>query len=81
MVFQFHHLFEHLTALHNVWLAPVHVLHQPRNEAERQALELLDQMGVGAQRASDAARVVRRRGSTCGDCSSAGHGPAVAPDG
>ena len=26
MVFQFHHLFEHLTALHNVWLAPVHVL-------------------------------------------------------
>ena len=25
MVFQFHHLFAHLTALHNVWLAPVHV--------------------------------------------------------
>jgi ABC-type polar amino acid transport system ATPase subunit len=48
MVFQFHHLFEHLTALHNVWLAPVHVLHQPRKAAERRALELLDQMGIGA---------------------------------
>ena len=48
MVFQFHHLFEHLTALHNVWLAPVHVLHQPRKAAEQRALELLDQMGIGA---------------------------------
>jgi polar amino acid transport system ATP-binding protein len=49
MVFQFHHLFEHLTALDNVWLAPVHVLHQPRKAAERKALELLDQMGIGAR--------------------------------
>jgi ABC-type polar amino acid transport system ATPase subunit len=49
MVFQFHHLFEHLTALHNVWLAPVHVLHQSRKTAERRALELLDQMGVAAR--------------------------------
>jgi ABC-type polar amino acid transport system ATPase subunit len=49
MVFQFHHLFEHLTALHNVWLAPVHVLNQPRKEAERKALELLEQMGIAAR--------------------------------
>jgi polar amino acid transport system ATP-binding protein len=49
MVFQFHHLFEHLSALHNVWLAPVHVLHQPRKAAERRALELLEQMGIGAR--------------------------------
>ena len=49
MVFQFHHLFEHLTALHNVWLAPVHVLHQPRKAAERKALELLEQMGIAAR--------------------------------
>jgi ABC-type polar amino acid transport system ATPase subunit len=49
MVFQFHHLFEHLSALHNVWLAPVHVLHQPRKAAERRALELLDQMGIAAR--------------------------------
>jgi len=46
MVFQFHHLFEHLTAIHNVWLAPVHVLRHPRKEAERRALELLEQMGI-----------------------------------
>jgi len=47
MVFQFHHLFEHLTALHNVWLAPVHVQSQPRPEAEGRARELLERLGVG----------------------------------
>jgi ABC-type polar amino acid transport system ATPase subunit len=47
MVFQFHHLFAHLTALHNVWLAPVHVLHQAREAAETRARELLNQLGVG----------------------------------
>jgi ABC-type polar amino acid transport system ATPase subunit len=49
MVFQFHHLFEHLTALHNVWLALVHVQRQPQREAERKARELLDHLGVGAR--------------------------------
>lgn len=52
MVFQFHHLFEHLTALHNVWLAPVHALRQPRAEAERRALELLTQMGIAGRAAA-----------------------------
>jgi ABC-type polar amino acid transport system ATPase subunit len=47
MIFQFHHLFDHLTALQNVWLAPVHVQRQPRAEAERRARELLEQLGVG----------------------------------
>ena len=47
MVFQFHHLFEHLTALHNVWLAPVHVFGRARAGAEIRARELLDQLGVG----------------------------------
>ena len=47
MVFQFHHLFEHLTALQNVSLAPVHVLGQSRTQAERRAFDLLDQMGIG----------------------------------
>jgi len=49
MVFQFHHLFEHLTALQNVSLAPVHVLRQPRAEAERRALALLEQLGVATR--------------------------------
>lgn len=49
IVFQFHHLFAHMTALHNVWLAPVHVLQRPRAEAERAARTLLETLGVGAR--------------------------------
>jgi ABC-type polar amino acid transport system ATPase subunit len=49
MVFQFHHLFEHLSAIENVCLAPVHVLKRSRKEAERRALELLEQMGIAAR--------------------------------
>jgi ABC-type polar amino acid transport system ATPase subunit len=47
MVFQFHFLFEHMTALENVWLALVHAQRVPRPEAERRAQALLDQLGVG----------------------------------
>jgi ABC-type polar amino acid transport system ATPase subunit len=47
MVFQFHHLFAHLSAAHNVWLAPVHALKQPRAAAEERAQQLLDLLGVG----------------------------------
>jgi ABC-type polar amino acid transport system ATPase subunit len=46
MVFQFHNLFEHLTALDNVCLAPVHVGRVARQDAERQATALLEQLGV-----------------------------------
>jgi ABC-type polar amino acid transport system ATPase subunit len=49
MVFQAHALFEHLTALENVLLAPLHVLRAPRREAEERARPLLDAMGVGAR--------------------------------
>jgi ABC-type polar amino acid transport system ATPase subunit len=49
MVFQFHHLFEHLTAVHNVWLSPVHVFGRARADAERRARELLDELGVGGR--------------------------------
>ena len=49
MVFQFHHLFAHMDAVRNVWLAPVHVLGRPRAQAERQARELLDALGVGSR--------------------------------
>jgi ABC-type polar amino acid transport system ATPase subunit len=47
MVFQFHHLFAHMTALHNVWLAPVHVQRLTRVEAETRARDLLTMLGVG----------------------------------
>jgi ABC-type polar amino acid transport system ATPase subunit len=46
MVFQFHHLFEHLPVIKNVWLAPVHVHGIPLREAERRARELLAALGV-----------------------------------
>jgi len=49
MVFQFHHLFDHLTALHNVSLAPMHVLHRSRKEAEQTAMALLERLGVAAR--------------------------------
>ncbi len=48
MVFQFHHLFAHMSALHNVWLAPVHVQGVPRRAAESRARELLHMLGVGS---------------------------------
>ena len=46
MVFQFHCLFEHLPALQNVALAPVHVQRMARPEAERRARALLESLGV-----------------------------------
>ena len=49
MVFQFHNLFAHLTAAHNVWLAPVHVRGEAREAAERTARRLLAELGVGAR--------------------------------
>jgi len=46
MVFQFHCLFEHLTALQNICLAPVHALRVPPHQAEQQARALLTSFGV-----------------------------------
>jgi ABC-type polar amino acid transport system ATPase subunit len=47
MVFQFHYLFEHLTALDNVCLAPVHVQGRALPEVKVRAEQLLAQVGVG----------------------------------
>jgi polar amino acid transport system ATP-binding protein len=46
MVFQFHHLFEHLPVIKNVWLAPVHAHRVPLREAELGARALLAALGV-----------------------------------
>ena len=50
MVFQLHYLFEHLTALDNVTLAPTHVAHVQRADAEVRAMSLLDSLGVAHRR-------------------------------
>jgi ABC-type polar amino acid transport system ATPase subunit len=46
MVFQFHCLFEHLTAMQNVCLAPVHVHRSTAADATQRARELLAAFGV-----------------------------------
>jgi len=46
MVFQLHCLFDHLSAVDNVTLAPVHVLRHERGAAEERARRLLDGLGV-----------------------------------
>ena len=46
LVFQFHHLFEHLTALDNVTLAPVHAHRVAPADAETRARRLFETLGV-----------------------------------
>jgi len=46
LVFQFHHLFDHLTVVENITLAPVHVVGIPHADATRRARELLQALGV-----------------------------------
>ena len=46
LVFQFHHLFDHLTVTQNVTLAPMHVLGVSHAEAKTRAMELLETLGV-----------------------------------
>jgi ABC-type polar amino acid transport system ATPase subunit len=52
MVFQFHFLFEHLSALDNVCLAPVHVQRTARAQVETRARSLLEHLGVGHRAAA-----------------------------
>ena len=49
VVFQSHALFEHLTALENVMLAPIHAHGQSRTEAAAAATQLLESLGVSAR--------------------------------
>jgi polar amino acid transport system ATP-binding protein len=46
MVFQLHYLFDHLTAMQNVTLAPMYVAHVSSAVAQTRALELLTALGV-----------------------------------
>ena len=49
MVFQQFNLFPHLSILDNIALAPVKVQKRPKEDVERRALELLEQMGIQEQ--------------------------------
>jgi len=46
MVFQLHYLFDHLTAMQNVTLAPLNVAHVAHASANERALQLLQSLGV-----------------------------------
>ena len=46
MVFQDFNLFSHMTVLHNVMDAPIHVLRRNKNEVREKALELLRRVGL-----------------------------------
>jgi ABC-type polar amino acid transport system ATPase subunit len=46
MVFQQFNLYPHKTALENIILAPIKVRKQPRKEAERIALDLMNKVGI-----------------------------------
>jgi polar amino acid transport system ATP-binding protein len=52
MVFQQYNLFPHKTALENVMMAPIHVLHEDRNEVRERALALLTKVGLAQKRDS-----------------------------
>ncbi|GAB3677907.1 amino acid ABC transporter ATP-binding protein [Actinocorallia lasiicapitis] len=49
MVFQSFNLFAHKTILQNITLGPIKVRKVPKAEAEKQALELLERVGIAAQ--------------------------------
>ncbi len=49
MVFQQFHLFPHLSVLENVVEAPIHVAHQPPDEARARALALLERVGLSSK--------------------------------
>ena len=51
MVFQSFNLFAHRTILDNVTMGPIEVLKQSKAEAEKEAMELLERVGVAEQAA------------------------------
>jgi glutamate transport system ATP-binding protein len=49
MVFQQFNLFAHMTILDNVTLGPIDFLHEPKEQAKKEAMDLLARVGVAEQ--------------------------------
>jgi polar amino acid transport system ATP-binding protein len=49
IVFQQYNLFPHKTALENVMMAPIHVLHEPRDQVRTHSIALLKKVGLSAK--------------------------------
>ena len=52
MVFQHFNLFPHKTIMENMTLAPIHLKHMPKEEAEQKAQALLNRVGLGDRAAA-----------------------------
>ena len=52
MVFQHFNLFPHKTIIENMILAPIEVLHMPKEEAVKKAMKLLERVGLGDRAAA-----------------------------
>ena len=81
LVFQFHCLFEHMTALQNVCLAPVHVHGTSSREAEAARAGLARPARRRVARVGAAAGVIGRGSATRRYCARAGGESASAADG
>ena len=73
MVFQQYNLFPHKTALENIMLAPVHVLRQPKDQAEENARRLLAKVSPFRKRRCLSWRTLWRPATKGGYCALACH--------
>ena len=80
-VFQFHCLFEHMSALQNVCLAPVHVHGVPQPTPSADAVESCSSSSASIRAPTLAARAVGRGSAACRHCTRAGRESAGAADG
>ncbi len=68
MVFQSYELFPHLTVLDNITLAPVKVQKRDKAEAQKEAMELLERVGLADKANSYPKTVVRWTKAACSHC-------------
>ena len=73
MVFQQFNLFNHLTVLENITLAPMLAKKEPREQAEAHARELLERVGLLERGERHAAPAFRRSEAARGHRARAGH--------
>lgn len=67
MVFQSYELFPHLTVLNNILLAPTKVQKREKEEVKKEAMELLDRVGLKEKADSFPASVIRWTEAACGN--------------
>lgn len=75
MVFQLFNLFENLSVLDNVTVGPRRVKKIPKEQAEKQAMELLRQVGLEDKAGGLSIPVIRRAKTACSHCQNFSHGP------